>query len=217
MGRPRPRARVIESRQPVAAQKTSNQSPSQCRSAPGRAVGRCGNHSFTPQPLGEQPSIASTSSPATTATLGGWRSARASMGGWSAVFSSASFRYCANTMKKAAAAPLWLGVHEAAHAVARLALDETLPYPGPALRFVNVRRDGDVLGQSAAQLRNSSLIFQRDKMPPSLLTFLPNMIRNSEYDVIEDLAGPAAECRATRQTDPLTTRRTDPLQRLKEV
>jgi hypothetical protein len=94
-------------------------------------------------------------------------------------------------------APLWLGVHEAAHAVARLVLNETLPYTGPLLQFVSVEQDGEVLGWSAARLRNPLIVAPRKDLDldPSSLKFLPEMIRNTECDVIEHLAGPAAELR----------------------
>lgn len=85
--------------------------------------------------------------------------------------------------------PLWLGVHEAAHAIARMALDEEFPYPGPYLKSVTVVRDGDALGRTKQDLRQSTADL-RDRFPAE---FHPDMIRNAECDVIEVLAGPAAE------------------------
>jgi hypothetical protein len=96
--------------------------------------------------------------------------------------------------KRSAVAPLWLGVHESAHAVARFALDETFPYPGPMLRSVTVKREGDRLGQAKMQFRQSPFL-PRHGLPPGLAELVPDMIRNAECDVIEMLAGPAAEVR----------------------
>jgi hypothetical protein len=66
-----------------------------------------------------------------------------------------------------------------------------LPYPGPVLSFVTVRREGDVLGGVMMQHRESPSI-PRDLLPAE---FHPVTICRAELDLIETLAGPAAEVR----------------------
>jgi hypothetical protein len=93
--------------------------------------------------------------------------------------------------------PLRLGVHEAAHAIARLVLNETLP--GPMLQRVSVRPEPGRLGVSVQQLRNIRAI------PRTVLATLPeevrvDVIRGAEFDIIETFAGPIAEARYKRRS-----------------
>jgi hypothetical protein len=93
--------------------------------------------------------------------------------------------------KQVTIGPLWLGVHEAAHAIARLALDETLPFRGQMLSYVTIKADGDQLGKVQMQPRLSPFI-PRHILPDELVH---QCIRNARCDMIETLAGQAAEAR----------------------
>jgi len=87
-------------------------------------------------------------------------------------------------------APLWLAVHEVGHAVARLALDETLPYPGPMVKEVTVVRDGDHLGFARMDSRAPlDLRGHLDHMAPEHLS------RNIRLQLVDALAGYVAELR----------------------
>jgi len=94
--------------------------------------------------------------------------------------------------------PLWLCVHEAAHAIARFALDEDETHdPGPHLEFVSVIGDGRVRGRAMMQRR------QHVRTPLAALAAamaeggVAEWLgpRNAECDIIELLAGPVAEHR----------------------
>lgn len=88
------------------------------------------------------------------------------------------------------AAPLWLAVHEAGHAVARLVLDETLPQPGPMVKEVTVVRDEDRLGLARMDARAPLYLRgHANHIPRAVLD------QNIKFDIIEKLAGPIAEVR----------------------
>lgn len=90
--------------------------------------------------------------------------------------------------------PLWLCVHEAGHAVARLTLDELPPYPGPMLRAVSVIRDDTTLGRMTGQSR--VFLFLADMAAAAMAPF-PGAIaaqrQHAVYDIVENLAGYVAE------------------------
>jgi hypothetical protein len=90
--------------------------------------------------------------------------------------------------------PLWLAVHEAAHAVAGLVLDEMPPYPGPHLRSVSLHpEDEQLLGFCRRDLRViPEWNLPSDKQPEELRGI---MIQQARLDMVAVLAGSMAEAR----------------------
>ena len=96
------------------------------------------------------------------------------------------------THRSAGAPHLWLAVHEAAHAVAGLALDELPPYPGPFLRSVSALPGAGTLGHCAKPMRVVCDMIPLAAYPAE---FRDNAAIQCRYDIIESLAGPMAEAR----------------------
>ena len=88
---------------------------------------------------------------------------------------------------------LWLAVHECAHAVAGLVLDKLPPHPGPFLRSVSVKPEGDALGLCNRPRRVVTEFIPRvaSKQYPQKL--LSRSVTMAQYDIVEYLAGPMAE------------------------
>lgn len=90
-------------------------------------------------------------------------------------------------MKPTKPAPLWLAVHEAGHAVARLVLDE-LYFPGPYLSSVTIIAEGTTLGHVRMQERMHTFL-------PVQPRFVAEQIRDAKLEVVEAMAGQIAEMR----------------------
>lgn len=87
---------------------------------------------------------------------------------------------------------LWLAIHECAHAVAGLALDEIAPIPGPSLRSVTCIPDGESLGRSDRPMRvHPEFSYRHSDFPDA------DRIAeiHAQHDIVEHLAGPIAEMR----------------------
>ena len=62
-----------------------------------------------------------------------------------------------------------LAIHEAAHAVASLAVDETQPIPGPCIEYITVEPSGHSLGIVEQDLR-----FQFTRVARGIIEFSTN-------------------------------------------
>ena len=100
----------------------------------------------------------------------------------------------------------WLAYHEAGHAVARLALDRELPYPGPMVYRVSITQHMDHRIISSRGF-DTGAIGIAEMGARVWLSELPELIADARYwqqheesvkrkarlDIIESYAGPAAE------------------------
>jgi hypothetical protein len=88
---------------------------------------------------------------------------------------------------------LWLAVHECAHAVAGFVLDELPPHPGPFLRSVSVKPEGDTLGLCSRPRRVVTEFIPRVASGHYPQELLSRSVTMAQYDIVEYLAGPMAE------------------------
>ncbi len=86
--------------------------------------------------------------------------------------------------------PLWLAVHECAHAITSLVTDEMPPCPGSFLRGVSVLPDAESLGRSLKPRRVIPQRYPLDQVPSAQQA---DAIQHAKYDLIDTLAGPMAE------------------------
>jgi hypothetical protein len=102
-------------------------------------------------------------------------------------------------------APRWIAYHEAGHAIARLALDETEPFPGPVIRRALIRRRsewGQPLQLERGGVDSSGIAGIVEKDPRAWLYLSGMMSSDPRYrhaaglDAIEAVAGPVAEAKA---------------------
>jgi hypothetical protein len=84
---------------------------------------------------------------------------------------------------------LWTAVHECGHAVARLALDELPPYPGPLLRSVSIIANADSVGRVDGQPRVMFML-EHESMTDRMRHHQRRQLR---YDIVQFLAGYVAE------------------------
>lgn len=90
-------------------------------------------------------------------------------------------------------------IHESGHAIARLALNEACPYPGPRLKEITARPGGDYSGltTSDARCRSFPTLAQiREEVAPGApdpAGLVAGAVRDCRLDIVETWVGPLAE------------------------